>query len=515
MKYTFELRGKAVTLAAIDPVTAVRPTAELRSKALRAKLTNCFGAAAQDDSSGGPAGLVLPARNRKVFERAGWVFVEPLRPVAAAALTRGCLEGAEVVRRVYVGQGGTAIGTDRVAVQLEPDMSETEVKRRLKADRLKLVRRLGFAANTYEARVSDRRPELEVVKELQEKRGRYRFVEPVLIEVIGGRYTPSDPGFGNQWQHRNDGSNGGVVGADIKSELAWDLARGTEVRLAVIDNGIHVNHRDLRAGIVGGGYFVSDAAGGATFQGWQPGQAGFPVHWHGTFCLGMAGARMDNNRGGCGSAPEADLLAIACLTDQVGTQLTLARAIAYAADPTTEDAQATPAEGAHVIACSLGPADDDWVMTSVLELAIRTAALHGRAGLGIPIFWANSNAHCDIKHDEVCSHPDVIAVSRSNRNDLEDGAAYGAKLEFLAPGVDVYSTSSATGYRYRTGCSYAAPLAAGVAALVLARYPNWTRDQVRQRLRASCDKVGGVPYDAQGRHIEYGYGRINASNAVQ
>jgi thermitase len=504
-----------VTLATIDAVAAVQPTAELRAALPQAKLAARFGAAPPDDTRGGSAGLVLPARNRKLFEGAGWVFVEALAAVAKAAVSRAAVEGAEAVRRVYLGRGGTMIGTDRVTVQFNPDVTEARAKAQLAADGLKLIRRLAFAPNTCEARISARRPELEVVQELQEKTAQYRFAEPVLLEALAGRYTPTDPGFGNQWQHKNDGSNGGAAGADIKSEKAWDLTRGQAVRLAVIDNGIQVKHPDLKAGIAGGGYFVSDGTGGSTFQRWKPGQAGFPTGDHGTFCMGMAGARMDNGRGGCGSAPEAELLAIACLADQVGTQLTLARAIAYAADPTTEDAQASKADGAHVISCSLGPNGADWDMTSVLELAIAGAAVQGRGGLGVPILWAASNGPYDIVHDEVCSHPDVMAVSRSNRNDLEDGAAYGPKLEFLAPGVEVYSTKSRSRYGYSTGCSFAAPLAAGVAALVLARHPNWSRDQVRQRLRDSCDKAGGVTYDAHGRHDEYGHGRINAEKAVQ
>jgi thermitase len=39
--------------------------------------------------------------------------------------------------------------------------------------------------------------------------------------------------------------------------------------------------------------------------------------------------------------------------------------------------------------------------------------------------------------------------------------------------------------------------------------------QVRDRLRATCDKVGGVAYDANGHHDEHGFGRINAFRAVQ
>jgi hypothetical protein len=53
-----------------------------------------------------------------------------------------------------------------------------------------------------------------------------------------------------------------------------------------------------------------------------------------------------------------------------------------------------------------------------------------------------------------------------------------------------------------------------VAALVLKRNPGWTPGQVRDRLRESCDKIGGVAYDEAGHHENYGYGRINAERAV-
>lgn len=515
MKYTFQLRGKSVTVAPIRDLAAVLPTTERRAEMTRAKLAGLFGTAAGDDTRGGAAGLVLPARNRKLFESAGWVFVEPQRAVATAAVARAAVEGADAVRQVYLGRSGTLVGTDRLTVGFDPDVTDAQVKSRVKEDGLRVVRRLDFAGVAYEVRIPTKRPELEVVQELQARGNRYRFVEPVFLEALTGRLTPPDPQYGNQWHHANDGSDGGTAGADIRSEAAWDLSLGAGVRVAVIDNGMQVNHPDLRAGIVGGGYFQDDNAGGANFVRWTPGTAGFPNGSHGTSCLGMAGARHNNGRGGCGSAPLCDLIAVACLGDQIGTQLTLARAVAYAADPTTEDTVATAAQGAHVIACSLGPNGADWDMTSVLDLAIERAATQGRGGLGVPILWAATNGPYDISSDEVCSHPRVLAVSRSNRLDLEDGAGFGDRLAFLAPGVDVHTTVSGSGNGFVTGCSFAAPLAAGVAALVLARHPTWSRDQVAQRLFDSCDKVGGVVYDANGRHPEYGHGRINAERAVQ
>ena len=60
-----------------------------------------------------------------------------------------------------------------------------------------------------------------------------------------------------------------------------------------------------------------------------------------------------------------------------------------------------------------------------------------------------------------------------------------------------------------SGTSMASPHAAGVAALVLSKNPTLTPDQVRAVLRAS-----GVDLGAPGWDPVFGYGRVNARNAV-
>jgi thermitase len=227
----------------------------------------------------------------------------------------------------------------------------------------------------------------------------------------------------------------------------------------------------------------------------------------------MAGARA-NKQGGCGAAPECELIAIACLGDQLGSQVTLARAIAFAADPSREIADSA-APGADVIACSLGPNGADWQLSSVLELAIDYATTKGRGGRGCSVFWAASNGRVDIERDEVVSHSSVIAVSRSNHSDGYDNAAYGKTLAFVAPGTDVLSTSAPNTYAVNTGCSFAAPLAAGVAALVTSREPELTARQVGDRLRKTCDKVGSDPFGPDECNDTMGHGRINADRAVR
>jgi subtilisin family serine protease len=501
----FYRRGQKVPVAQINGVIGVRVESATRAGVGR----DAIGAAVDPGRTAAFAQAV-PAEELAALAAAGWSLVQPSQDLTATArAARSKSQPAIEAGQLYQQRDGHLLIDNRgLIVQLPAELTEAAALRMLKKRKLEVVRKLGFVPNQFQVLVPVGVDTLAVANELQESRAALA-AEPEFVEFIGQRLRPSDPGYNQCWHLNNTGGGGGVAGADIAAERAWDFTLGRGVRVAVIDNGFDVAHPDLAAGIAAeSGFF--DAAGN-----FRQTLTGYPDNDHGTFCAGMVGARHNNGQAGCGSAPECELLLVAARGDQVGTQATLARAVAYAADPRLEVATSSVAAGADVIVSSLGPNGANWALTTVLDNAINFAARQGRRGRGTPIFWASSNGNnVDIAQDQVVSHPQVIAVGRSRRNDVEDNSARGAQLDFLAPGVSVVSTGSGGGTRTDTGTSFAAPLSAGVGALALAVNPDLSGDDVCRVMRASCDKVGGVAYGAQGHNVDYGYGRVNAFRTV-
>jgi thermitase len=504
MERKYAVRGKLVQIEEIEGIIAVRPESGMDANTV--EIVNSIG----DILRPGMAPLEQP--DSVAFGSAGWTFLRP-KDIASARVVLG-LRGIGAVQRVFreLNGGRIFIGTDRLSIRFRDDLPEKRPEALLRDFHLEIIRRLTFAKYLYVVRAPPGMDPLQISFELYERKNPdIIYAEPQFIEHIPQRFRPSDPDYNRQWHLNNEGRTGGKPGADIHAEPAWETTRGENMRIAIIDNGFDISHPDLEKAVLPTSAYFREDFGGDTFL---ERSGSYPDDNHGTFCAGMAIARANNGTGGCGVAHEAGFVAIACLKDQVGTQATLARAIAYAADPSREPGGGIPQDGADVISCSLGPCGSGWIMNGTLKDAIDFAVKEGRGGLGTPIFWAVTNGNFQINGDEVCAYVYTIAVARSTHNDVHDNAGHGPELDFLATGVEVFSTESGGRYGISTGCSFAAPTAAGAGALVLAVNPSLKWYHVRQILRDTCDKIGGINYDPQGREDHYGWGRINAERAV-
>jgi len=96
-------------------------------------------------------------------------------------------------------------------------------------------------------------------------------------------------------------------------------------------------------------------------------------------------------------------------------------------------------------------------------------------------------------------------ASFSSRGPTADGRI---KPDFTAMGVGVRSVSVSTGYGSYNGTSFAAPIVAGVCALLLELRPEWSPMEMRDTLRATSSR-SSAPDN------EYGWGIPNATLVVQ
>jgi hypothetical protein len=185
--------------------------------------------------------------------------------------------------------------------------------------------------------------------------------------------------------------------------------------------------------------------------------------------------------------------------DGSGLDSQLAAAIVYAAD-----------NGADVVNAS-------WSGRGASD-AIREAVDYA-AQLGVVVVAAAGNAGEDARGYYPGALEPVITVAASDASDAPAWFTnWGSRIDVAAPGVDIVSTRAAgtslgapagDGHSRLSGTSMAAPHVAGLAALVLARHPGFSIEEVRQAIRVSAVDIGRPGLDEQS-----GYGRVDAPRAV-
>lgn len=431
--------------------------------------------------------------------------------------------------------GEPVVYTENLFVKLRDDVDSSlgyEVFGKLKYD-LELVRKLKFAPNSFFFRAPEGsgRAVFDLALELLEM-DEVEFAHPEVVRERSYKQASS-----SQWHLQAATVNGNAVDAHANVVAAWPDSEGEGVVIAVIDDGVDMAHEEFASPdkIVSPRDVTRDRHGANPF---------FAGDRHGTACAGVACG--DGNFSASGVAPKARLLPIR-LRSGLGS-IDEAEAFYWAAK-----------FGADVISCSWGPTDGRWwdpsdpqhnsvvALPDSTRLAIDAATDHGRNGRGCVITWAAGNGNESVDNDGYASYDRVIAVAACNdrgtrsvysdRGDANWCAFPSSDFKDdghpapLTPGIWTTDLTGSFGYNpgdpnqgdalgnYTNsfgGTSSACPGAAGVAALVLARNPTLSWQEVKELLRQSCDQIDQANgnYNAQGHSSWYGYGRLNARAAV-
>lgn len=304
------------------------------------------------------------------------------------------------------------------------------------------------------------------------------------------------------------------------------------ITVCILDDGVAITHPEFSMTLMDGTSKIA-----AQFDFSSITADGTPKHEqdnHGTACAGVATAGGVN---AYGAAPGCRLMAVRT-PDYLGVA-DEGKMFQWSAD-----------NGADIISCSWGIQDGVGavaVLPDSTRAAIHYCITKGRDGKGIPIFWAAGNGNEGLEvngqpRDGYAANPEVMAITASTSKDTKAWYSdFGQAVCICAPssgnaninesaiftvdrpGKDGYNigdpaSGDAGGNYYNLfgGTSSAAPLVAGIAALMLSANPNLTVQQVRSILQQSAHKIGSASdYDSSGHSTIYGYGRVDAYAAVQ
>ncbi|WP_335582292.1 S8 family serine peptidase [Neomicrococcus aestuarii] len=327
---------------------------------------------------------------------------------------------------------------------------------------------------------------------------------------------------------------------DYGIDQAWKVTRGAGVTVAVIDSGVDTSHQDL-SGAMAGGY---DASGAGAKNGSKP-LGSLPEH--GTLVATMLAGRGNNSEligklraqrekaqesaaasakasasakaaassssakpsplpkpgpgdsGIIGVAPEAKLLSVSLLMgeDNPGgpdVDAQVADAVKWSVD-----------NGAKVINISLGSTGQDW------PESWDDAFLYAEQKDVLIVAAAGNRSGGMLQVGAPATIPGVLVVAGVDRDNKAswDSSTQGISIGVAAPAVDLVGGIPGGGYTTWSGTSGAAPIVAGVAALIRAKYPELSAAEVRHRIEATAKDAGPDGFDNQ-----YGFGLIDANAAL-
>lgn len=318
----------------------------------------------------------------------------------------------------------------------------------------------------------------------------------------------------------------------VSAESAWQKATGKGVIVGVVDTGIDFYHEDLKHKLWINS--AEDINHNGTFEPWpdtvkingvsgdldgidQDGN-GFPddvigydfvnqsilgtgdwsfrdaipydENGHGTNVSGVIAAERGNGLGVVGVAYDAKIMTLRAF-DATGNSedADVASAIVYGA-----------MNGANVMNMSFG----DVYFSPIVQ-----DALHFAYSMGVVLVASSGNDGGTDRHFP-SNYNEVIAVGATMPDDkLWFRTVNGSLLDLTAPGVNIFTTVRGDSYGAATGTSLSSPFVSAVAALVKQIHHDYSPEEIRGVLQATCDDLG-----AKGWDIEFGAGRLNAFFAV-
>ena len=355
---------------------------------------------------------------------------------------------------------------------------------------------------------------LPICRKLYET-GFCEIASPSFVMHLAKHCVPqpeTNPHFPYQWGLENTGQLGywSVPGIDINVKPAWCVTKGNSIKVAVLDEGVQLNHPDLMNNLLLGYDAVTNGPGGTNGSNWGVDND------HGTICAGIIGA-LDNNIGIIGVAPECKIIPI-----RVGYTPAKGRSdippgvpnngkIWRTDDKWTADGirKAWEEFDADVISCSWGGGNPESYHRT--QAAIEEAVTQGRNGKGCVMVFSSGNSGSSVQWPANLQYVTAVGAIWDGGDEYRwiESNYHCESLDVVAPGMNIYTTIPDDSYGFFHGTSTACPFVSGVAALILSVNPCLKQEDVRKIIALSCNKITPV-YEDNGYDVyKYGYSQFH------
>jgi membrane-anchored mycosin MYCP len=281
----------------------------------------------------------------------------------------------------------------------------------------------------------------------------------------------------------------------------WDLSKlppspgGEPIVVAVLDSGVSEAHPQLQGQVLVGKDKIAAGNGKQDCVG------------HGTGVASLIAAKPMDGVKFRGLAPNSQIYPIRVSENIAGQQSTAGRqASADEIAVAVDDAVAAKARVINLSFTYDYSDERNQRLKEAIERAVRSnvvvVAAAGNNHLQSPQPGRSDPISYPAAWDGVLG---VGAIGQTGQR--QQMSQVGSYVDLVAPGEDVTIAGQFNGYLKENGTSYAAPLVAGTAALIMEYYPNYSAQQVIDRLLATTDPAAG---STDG----YGVGVVNPVRAV-
>ena len=369
---------------------------------------------------------------------------------------------------------------------------------------------------------------------LEEVRNRRGVKKAQFNHLISLRNIPDDPQFSKQWQYINDGSTGGLPGADIDMDLAWDIATGgltvygDTIVACVIDGGMDPNHDDFDgnlwvnyAEIPDNG--IDDDENGYVddYHGWSAYEGNddvFKGGSHGTPVAGIIGARGNNGIGVAGVNWNIKLM----IVRGGGNEAEALESYAYPYIMRKRYNETNGASGAFVVVTNASWGTD---LLHWEDAPLWCSFYDSLGAVGILNCGATANRNYNIDEDgdmpTSCPSDFLISVTNMNSDDVKvSSAGYGLEtIDLGTYGQGTWTAALGNSYGAFGGTSGATPHVSGAVALAYATQCEAMGDLYRtdpaQAARLVKDLIleGVVPNESLAGKTLTG-GKLNVYNSL-